>query len=155
MKDRVPLDRRQFFQYLKLRATKPEVFSSAQMMRLDELLSCDRCIVEAARPSWKTSAPVVLTEAEVCFGGWRHAIEPEERILLEAIDGRRTIGELLAGQNGSRHSYEHWVRLLCTLLEAGALDLTLSKPEQTAGQVGETAAERHFLTNGHKGQRSG
>ena len=123
MKDRVPLDRRQFFEYLKVRATTPEAFNSSQMMRIDQLPSCDRRIVEKFKPSWKPGVQVEISGTEVRVGKRAWGIEPDERAFLTDIDGQQTIGEMLASREEAHGLYERCIRLLTILLKAGALDL--------------------------------
>jgi hypothetical protein len=137
MKEHAPLDRRQFFQYLRLRATTPEAFTSELMMRIDQLPAYDRAIVETFRPSWKMGTHVELSGTEVRVGEQAWGIEADVSEFLAAIDGKRTIGELLVHTKESVGLYDRCIRILAVLLKAGALDLDVSKTMSPAHPQGE------------------
>jgi hypothetical protein len=123
MKNHVPLDRRQFFQFLKVWATNPGIFNGSHMMRIDQLPSFDRSIVETFKPSWRPGAQVEVSETDVCIGKQAWAIEPDERAFLTGIDGQHTIAAILGGREDAQGLYERCIRLLTILLEAAVLDL--------------------------------
>ena len=123
MKEKLPLDRRQFFRYLKLVATEPEAFRSEQMMRIDQLPDCDRHTVESLRPVWRPNVRVERTANQIRCGARAWAIEAGENAFLDRINGHRTIGEIVALADGSGKSYDRCVRLLTALAGAGAVDL--------------------------------
>lgn len=123
MKNHAPLDRRQFFQFLKVWVTNPGIFDGSHMMRIDQLPSFDRSVVETFKPSWRPGAHVEVSETDVRIGNQAWAIEPDERAFLMGIDGKRTIAAILAGREDAHRLYERCIHILTILLEAAALDL--------------------------------
>jgi hypothetical protein len=123
MKDRLPLDRRQFFEYLRLRAAHPEIFRSERMLRIDRLPSCDRRIVLGLKPAWNPGKKIEFGDGEVRSGAWKRSIGPDEMAVLKAIDGERTIAQILSILDETPGSYDRSVRLFAVLAASGILIL--------------------------------
>lgn len=133
MSDSSSLNRRQFFKYFWYRLTKSsEVqFSSAQLMRIDQLLSYDYSVVKNLVPGWSGKGEKIWQDNKVIVRGagsarqrtW-HLTDTERRFLQE-IDGQQSIDAIVAkvSAGGKPDKRELCLAILMKFLEAELIEL--------------------------------
>ncbi|MBI1786972.1 MAG: hypothetical protein HYR60_05385 [Acidobacteria bacterium] len=103
-------------------------------MRIDQMLTYDRAMIEPLAPAWSAQHEVMWQECTLVAHRIHSGTEKVEKIwtlssvertFLTRLDGQRSIGMILSEIDGTApdHVYRSCVLIVAKLLEAGVLEI--------------------------------